>query len=203
MRARDIALVAFRLLAIWAVLSGLDMVLQTLLGWKTIAAQSMPSMAGVVNAPTSSEFFWMTISGLSARVVLGLLLWWVAPFLARVTCPSEAQVAGHSTREALYSAAAFLVGIWLVSDSLPGLAFVAFSATRPGTPAYDDGSMTAQVAQLAAKLVLGLAFLRARWLVRWALEPPIIGGPEAPGKGGGAEQADAADEAQGGTRTAS
>ena len=90
MQPKDIALVAFRLLAIWTVVSGLDLLLQALASWKIVAAQSMSSMANISNAPTESEFFWMTSSALLARVILGCVLWWVSPLLARLTCPGEA-----------------------------------------------------------------------------------------------------------------
>jgi hypothetical protein len=194
MRPKDVALVAFRLLAIWTVVSGLDLLLQTLASWKVVFAQATATMANVPNAPTSSEFFWMTASALLARVFLGLVLWSMSPFLARVTCPGEAPLAGVISREGLYSAAAFLVGIWLVSDSLPSLAYFGFAATRPGTPAYPDMNRPAQIVQLVARLLIGLAFLRGGWLVRWALEGPITRGDGA-GIDGGVEQGDEADKA--------
>jgi hypothetical protein len=193
MRPKDVALVAFRLLAIWTVVSGLDLLLQTLASWRVVYAQAMAAMPNVPNVPTSSEFLWMTASALLARVLLGLVLWWTSPFLARVTCPGEAPLVGVISREGLYSAATFLVGIWLVSDSLPGLAYFGFAATRPGTPAYPDVNRPAQIAQLVARFVIGLTFLRGGWLVRWALEGPIV---RAPGVrvDGGVEQEDEADE---------
>jgi hypothetical protein len=199
MRRKDVALIAFRLLAIWTVFSGADALVESLISWKAVAAQSMSVMAGVANAPTSSQLLWMTSSALLARVAIGLLLWWLSPLLARVTCPGDTAIGVDVKREELFSAAAFLVGLWLVSDAIPGLAFAAFAATRPGTPAYDDGQGGARLAQLMARLAIGLAFLRSRWLVSWALAGPMIPQQDGAEGHGGVEQGDEADEAFGGT----
>ena len=169
MTARDIALIAYRVLALWIGVSGLMALIETLLSWESIVAQTMATMAAVSNAPTERAFFWMTTSALGARALFGFLLWWAAPALARRTPVSESHGAAESSRHALYSAAAFLVGVWLVSESLPGLAFTFHAATRPGVPAYDDGLGGARLAQLLAQFLLGVAFIRGGWLVDLAI----------------------------------
>ena len=111
MTARDIALIAYRVLALWIGVSGLMALIETLLSWESIVAQTMATMAAVSNAPTERAFFWMTTSALGARALFGFLLWWAAPALARRTPVSESHGAAESSRHALYSAAAFLVGL--------------------------------------------------------------------------------------------
>jgi hypothetical protein len=196
MRPYDVALIAFRLLALWLVASALTALAETLASWKSIAAQALLTMADVSNAPTRRELFWLTTSALLARAAVGGLLWWAAPLLARHTSPAEATPqTGTISRTALFSGAAFLVGAWLLSDAIPGLAFAAYASTRPGVPAYDDGLGGARVAELVAKLVLGVAFVRGTWLARWAL-----GGSGASAdpsfEEAAAQQGDAADKAQ-------
>jgi hypothetical protein len=143
---------------------------ETLLTWRSVWAQSQGAMADASNPPTEAVFFWMTASALLFRALLGALLWWAAPTLARHTPVSQPQLAAQKPmRAALYSGAAFLVGAWLLSTSIPGLAFTAYVAAQPGVPAYDDGLGGARVAQLLAQLLLGLAFLRGGWLVDLAI----------------------------------
>ena len=170
MSPQDIALLAYRLLALWIGVSGLMVLTDTLLTWESVVAQSQAAMAGVSNPPSRSALFWMTTSAMVARVLFGVLLWWVAPTLARYTPVGEPSVARHDpSRAALFSAATFLVGVWLLSGSLPGLAFALYAGTRSGVPAYDDGLGGARVAQLLAQLLLGVVFIRGGWLVDAAL----------------------------------
>jgi hypothetical protein len=167
---RDVALVAYRALALWLGASGLMALGETLLTWQAVWAQSQAAMAGVTNPLTERGFLWMTASALLFRALLGGLLWWAAPSLARRTPVSEPRLASREpSRAVLYSAAAFLVGVWLLSSSLPGLAFAAYAATRPGVPAYDDGLGGARIAESLAQLLLGVAFVRGGWLVDLAI----------------------------------
>jgi hypothetical protein len=170
MGIRDIALVAYRTLALWVTVSGLMALIETLFTWRSVWAQSQAAMVGVSNPATETDFFWMTTSALASRLLLGVLLWCAAPTLARYTPFSKLPLASEqSSRATLFSAAAFLVGVWLLSSSIPGLAFAALAATRPGVPAYDDGVGGARVAQLLAQLFLGVAFVRGGWLVDLAI----------------------------------
>ncbi len=194
MNMKDIALVAYRLLALWLGLSGLQVLAETLLTWKSTWIQIQPQFADVANAPTQAAFFLMTTSALAARSLLGVVLWWLAPVLARHTPVGHVAVDGRLVSRAdLFSAAAFLMGVWLLSGALPGLAYSIHAATRPGVPAYDAGPGGARVAQLLAQCLLGVAFVRGGWLVDLAIW----------GRGGsrpiddenrGVEQGDGADE---------
>lgn len=167
---KDIALVAYRLLALWLALSGLQALAETLLTWKSIWIQMQPQFAGVSNSPTQTGFFVMTTSALAVRALFGLLLWWLAPALARCTPVGQMGLEGRlASRADLFSAAAFLVGVWLLAGALPGLAYSAYVATRPGTPAYDDGLGGARIAQLVAQVLIGVAFVKGRWLVELAI----------------------------------
>jgi len=184
MPAYDVALIAFRLLALWLVASALGALAEMWASWESFATQALSAMSGTSNPITRSELFWLTSSAMLARGAVGGVLWWGAPLLAYHTSSREAGAPSNTpSRAALYSAAAFLVGVWLLSDALPGLAFIAFAATRPGTPAYDDGLSGARVAELVAKLVLGVAFLRSNWLTRWVLgasDAAVETSPEGP-----------------------
>jgi hypothetical protein len=170
MNMRDVALVAYRLLGLWLGVSGLQALAETLLNWKSLWAQSQPMFAGTANPPTEAGFLLMTTSALAARALFGLLLWWAAPAMARHTPVGQPHSEGrYASRADLFSAGAFLVGVWLLSGALPGLAYSAFAATRPGTSPYDDGLGGARIAQLLAQGLLGIAFVRGGWLVDLAL----------------------------------
>jgi hypothetical protein len=168
MTGRDIALVAYRLLALWIALSAVMALLETLVSWESIVAQTQGALANVSNPPTARALFWMTTSATVARGMVGVLLWWGAPALARRTPVSDSPRSDPS-RYNLYSAAAFLVGVWLLSECLPGLAFAFQMAIRPGVLAHDDGLGRARLAQMLAQLLLGIAFIRGGWLVDLAI----------------------------------
>jgi hypothetical protein len=170
---RDVSLVAFRLLALWVMVSGVQATVELALTWPLAAAPAMAGMDGVANAPTEGELRWMTFSALVARVGVGLVLWWVAPLLAGRLQPAAVEgVAQHADARSLYGAGAFLVGVWLLGEAIPGLGFLALAASRPGVPAYDDGGGAARVAEYLLKLICGVAFVRGGWLVS-----AVLGGP--------------------------
>jgi hypothetical protein len=170
MNMRDVALVAYRLLGLWLGVSGLQALAETLLSWKSLWAQSQPMFPGTTNPPTEIGFLLMTTSALAARALFGLLLWWAAPAMARHTPVGQPRSEGrYASRADLFSAGAFLVGVWLLSGALPGLAYSAFAAMRPGTSPYDDGLGAPRIAQLLAQGLLGIAFVRGGWLVDLAM----------------------------------
>jgi len=190
MRTRDVATVAFRVLALWIVISAVTALIDLLFNWKTIAAQVMGSFSGIRNAPTEWELFWMSASAFVGRGLIGVLAWWLSPALARVTPFSEGTVSGVGRRD-LYAAGSFLIGLYLVAISAPGLAFEAYVAMKQGYPAYPEAHP--QVPLLLAQLALGIALIRGRWLVSWATSEGRAGDVRSAAED--AVQQDEADEA--------
>jgi len=194
MKTRDVATIAFRLLALWVTISALISLVDLLFNWKMVAAQTMGSFSGVANAPTERELFWMSASAFVCRGMIGLVAWWLSPLLARVTVPSDAlSVVGD--RDGLYAAASFLVGLCLIAMSAPGLAFEAYVATKPGFPAYPEAHP--KVPLLLAQFVLGVSFVWSRWLVKLATGQPHSE-VDASATDGAVQQRDEADEARDG-----
>ena len=194
MKTRDVAIIAFRLLALWIVISALTALIDLLFNWKSVSAQVMGSFSGVANAPTETALFWMSATAFLARAVIGVVAWWLSPVLARATSPSDSIVMALG-REDLYAAATFLIGLYLVALSLPGLVFEGYVATKPGFPAYPEAHP--QVPLLLAQLVLGIALVRNRWLVKWAMATAGPGS-SASTSDGAVQQRDEADEARDG-----
>jgi hypothetical protein len=170
MKPRDVATIAFRLLALWLVLSALSGLVELLATWKLVAAQMMGMLSGMNNAPTRGELLWLSAGAMLSRGLVGLIAWWVAPWLARVTCPSEQDVSLTLRSRELFAAASFLVGLCLVAVSVPGLALVVFLASRPGVPMYPEAQPQTPV--LLTQFALGIACLRGRWLIKWASSEP-------------------------------
>jgi hypothetical protein len=162
MKARDVATIAFRVLAVWITVSAVTSLIDLIFNWKTVWAQMAGAFSGVTNPPTQRELFLMSASAFVGRGLTGVAVWWLAPLFARASAPSQT-VATKLTREDLYAAASFVVGLYLVALSAPWLAFEVYSATRPGFPAYPETHQ--QIPFLLAQLLLGLAFIRNRWLV--------------------------------------
>jgi hypothetical protein len=196
MRPRDIALIAFRLLALWFAVSAIEALVELLLSWKSIHAQMSSSMAGVSNPLTEGQLFLMTTSAMVGRTLVGLGLWWSAPRLARLTFPdASAPPVMQPSRSDLFHAASFLVGVWLLGASVPGLVFFAIDVFRNGLARYLEGTGIADAGRFAATAALGLAFARGGWLVRWTLEADGVGLGAEPDDG--VEQGHEAVEAQG------
>ena len=192
MKTRDVATIAFRVLALWITISALTALVDLLFNWKTVAAQVMGSFSGVRNAPTETELFWTSASAFVGRAVIGVVAWRLSPRLARITPLSES-IDMAVGRQDLYAAASFLVGLYLVAISAPGLAFEGYVATKPGFPAYPEAHP--QVPLLVAQLLLGIAFIRSGWLVRWATSEGHSGSGEDVSEDA-VQQRDEADEAR-------
>ena len=194
MNARDAATVVFRLLAVWITVSGVTSLIDLAFNWKTTWAQVGGSFSGVTNPPTERELFWMSASALVGRGLTGVAVWWLAPILARASAPSEPVVTKLERRD-LYAAASFIVGLYLVALSAPWLAFEVYSATKPGFPAYPETHQP--IPFLLAQLLLGLAFIRSRWLVKLSNGDSSRGSTDDATEGA-VQQADAADEVRDG-----
>jgi hypothetical protein len=196
MRARDIALIGFRLLALWFAVSAIQALVELLLSWKSFHAQMSSSMAGSSNPLTEGQLFLLTTSAMVGRTVVGIGLWWSAPHLARLSFPdSSAPRVSQSSRSDLFHAASFLVGVWLLGASVPGLVFFAVDVFRNGLARWQEGTGLADVGRFLATAALGFAFVRGGWLVRWALKTDRVG--LGAGAEDGVEQGHEAVEAQG------
>ena len=168
---------------------------ELLLSWKSFHAQVTSSMAGVSNPLTEGQLFLLTTSAMVGRSVIGIGLWWSAPHLARLSFPdSSGPTVSQPSRSDLFHAASFLVGVWLLGASVPGLVFFAVDVFRNGLARWLEGTGLADVARFLTTAALGLAFVRGGWLVRWALETDRFG-PGA-GAGDGVEQGHEAVEAR-------
>lgn len=191
MKTRDVATLAFRLFALWITISAVTALIDLLFTWRMVAAQAMGTFSSVANAPTEKELFWMSASAFVGRGIIGLVVWWVSPLLARITFPAD-MLSVVGDLQSLYAVASFLVGLWLIAISAPGLAFEAYVATKPGFPAYQEAHP--QVPLLLAQFVLGISFVRSRWLIKWATGQPR---PEvdADATEGAVQQRDQSDEA--------
>jgi len=190
MKTRDVATIAFRVLALWVVISAITGLMDLLLNWDAVAAQVMSGFKDVSNPPTRQGLLWLSASAFVGRGLVGLIAWWLSPLLARLTCPREDGLVATERGRDLYAAASFLVGLWLIAGSGPGLAFAAYAATRPGFPAYPETQP--QVPLLLPQFLLGLSLLRGQWLIGL-----VTGGTEPRGKAeaeGAVQQGDAADE---------
>src|SRR5438477_13160589 len=89
MKTRDVATIAFRVLALWITISALTALVDLLFNWKTVAAQVMGSFSCVRYAPTETELFWTSASAFVGRAVIGVVAWRLSPRLARITPLSE------------------------------------------------------------------------------------------------------------------
>src|ERR1044071_8551357 len=133
MRARDIALIGFRLLALWFAVSAIQALVELLLSWKSFYAQISSSMVGVSNPLTERQLFLLTTSAMVGRTMVGIGLWWLAPHLARVSFPDlSAPTVLQPSRADLFHAASFLAGVWLLGAAVPGLVFFGIDVFRNG-----------------------------------------------------------------------
>jgi hypothetical protein len=141
MKNRDIALIGYRLLALWFAASAIQALLELLLSWKSVHAQMSASMADISNPLNEVQLFLLTTSAMVARSAVGGILWWLAPRLARRTFPeSPSPAVQQPTRSDLFHAASFLVGVWLLGDSVPGVAFFAIDVVRNGLSRWMEGT---------------------------------------------------------------
>ena len=161
MTNRDVALIAFRTLALWVVVSNFGQALGLLLSWKQLIA---PVEAG--GSPTWELLLWGVIGAL-ARSAIGIVVWALARPLSWLLFPGEAETATTAPPAlSLYRSASFLVGLWLLADAIPtAVYYTAWAVWTGWRPAHGEEG-AAQTAELVAKLLLGVALLRGDWLIR-------------------------------------
>jgi hypothetical protein len=166
LRNRDVALLAFKMAALWVIVSGLIQALEVALSWGALESK-FASMDMAPGSPSPSSMVWNALGALLARSGIGLVLWYLAPRLARGVFPGDEP--GYSTESSLvlYRAATFLVGLWLLADALPlaatTLVWIIRGHWRP-----TDAEGVAQLASLWVKLGLGFALIRGGdWVREW------------------------------------
>lgn len=167
MTTRDVATIAFRLLAVWMTVSALSALVELLFTWRAVWAQAAAMWSNVSNPPTPGQYFFMSTTAFLASGIVGMVMWRLSPLLARLACPRDGGFAVAMTRYDVYAAASFLVGLYLIAISAPGLAFAFYASTRPGFPAYPEARP--KVPLLLVQCVLGISLVRGQWLVRWAM----------------------------------
>jgi hypothetical protein len=195
-RNRDVALIAFNLVALWIIASGLIQALELALNWHVLESK-FAEMNLAEGSPSPASLTWNALGALFARSGLGVVMWLLSGLMARSLFPADDPPYSMEGTIVLYRAAAFLVGLWLLADSLPKAAFALAWAARSGWRLQDPDGV-AQFASLWVKLGLGLALLRGGDWVR-----DLVLSKRAPanqhttqGKSGGVEQGDEADEAR-------
>lgn len=189
MPKRDIGTVAFKTLALWIVVSALLEILQVFVGWEHQRAQLEAELGNVAAMPAGTLLVWGVLA-LMVRAAGGVALWMLSDRLAAWAFPGQSQAPSPTARRPdLYAAASFLVGLWLLANTVPAIPYV-LSWVRT---IQEPGEQYA-LAEWILKLLLGLLLLRGDRVAKWALrrQDAAAGG----GKSGAVQQGDSPDEAQ-------
>jgi hypothetical protein len=187
---RDVALIAFRTLALWVIVWGVTQSLELLLTWDQTTAQ-MRVQLREANAPPPHTLMLWGLAAFLGRAGVGVLLWAGARPLAWLAFPREAQI-GVSQPLALYRSVTFLVALWLLAQALPTTGYYVMWGVKTGWRPGDNPEGASQVAELLVKLLLGVALLRGDWFIR-----AVYPGLSTTAEQRGVEQMDAADERRG------
>jgi hypothetical protein len=161
--SRDVALIAFRTLALWLIVSNVATAVELLAGWEPFRKASEAS-----SSPLSpiERFFLLLVAAL-ARSTMGVLIWTLAGPLSRLAVPADPDRAPAPPAPiGLYRPASFLVALWLLASTVPNAAYYIAWAVRTGWRPAESDEGTAQMAEVVAKLLLGVALLRGDWLIR-------------------------------------
>jgi hypothetical protein len=164
MARRDLAVVAFRVLALWPIVTGLTQALETVIAWDVAYRQVARGPNSAALALSPREFFLITMAPFGARVVVGVLLWVFSGSLARLAAGPDGGPTPLADRRTLYLSAMFLVGVWLLASAVPTAAYWLFWAVRTGwrPQQAEEG---AQLAELAIRGLVGATLLRGDWLL--------------------------------------
>jgi hypothetical protein len=164
MDRRDFATITFKAIAIWPIFTAVSQSLEALITWDTTFAQIQNHTQGMAPLPSSSEMLFMTIGAFASRAVVGLVLWFLSGFLARLAFPQPSTTVPIPERRILYLSAMFLAGTWVLASAIPTAVYWLFLAVRTGWhPEGPQGG--AQLAELATKLLVGFTLLRGEWLL--------------------------------------
>ena len=189
MSRRDLAVLTFRALALWPIITGLTQALETAITWDVAYRQVTQTTSGPPLTASPREFLLMTMTAFGSRVIIGVLLWMSSGLLARLAVGSDRDIVPLADRRTLYLSAMFLVGVWLLASALPTAGYWLFWAVRTGWRPQ-EAEHGAQLAELAIRGLVGATLLRGGWLLPSELRSSM---PE-----GAAEQRDEADEVRDG-----
>jgi len=203
---RDIAVVAFRIMALWFAVSGVTGVASALIRWPR------------QEDPSQIQGAWLGLAQAGLFVPVGGVIWLLGDWLSLRVFPEAAGVSSGLTRADLWSAATLCIGLYLLSQAIPQLVYwlVVWRLSR-GTALWavtsdwrsDSGvayqlAFRAQLGETITRLVLGAACLlgpdRLRNLLarlrREAFESTLVSGgdDQSTSKHPGVEQAVGADE---------
>ena len=162
---RDIAVIAFKTLSLWVIVTGLFAAVEVFINWEQSLGHMKVAIGDHVSAPPETLLGWSIVAFL-VRSLLGVGLWAVSGPLARWVFPSDAVPSPPEvSRTDLFNVASFLVGLWLLADTVPALAYVVRAVQ------LSDMQDPAWFVEYGLKLALGVALLKAGWLARL-----IVGG---------------------------
>jgi hypothetical protein len=164
MSRRDLAVLTFRGLALWPIITGLTQALETVITWDVAYRQVTQTTSGPPLAASPSEFFLLTMTAFGSRVIIGALLWISSGFLSRLAVGSVGDTVPLADRRTLYLSAMFLVGVWLLASALPTAGYWLFWAVRTGWRPQEP-EHGAQLAELAIRGLVGVTLLRGEWLL--------------------------------------
>jgi hypothetical protein len=168
-RSRDLALIAFKVVALWIVVSGVIQASELVLNWLGFQGQFAGGNWGP-SAPSPQGMMWYALTALLARSLVGVLIWVLSRRLACSLFPVDDPAYTTEGALVLYRGASFLVGLYLLADSIPAAFFMLTLAIRGGwRPQEAEG--VAQLVSLWVKLGLGTALLRGGDWVRELILP--------------------------------
>lgn len=112
MSTRILATIAFRTMAVWLFASGALSLVSGLFTWQPDVAQFGAAATG-----------WR-LAAASLFLPIGGLLWVISPGLAAWSCAADEQIGvAQLTRADLYAFASLLVGLFLLADAFPQIAY--------------------------------------------------------------------------------
>ena len=158
MRNQDVALLAFKGVALWIVASGLIDALEVALNWQALERQ-FAGMGYAAGSPSPTSLVWNALGAMLARSGVGVFLWLFSGRLARSVFPADDPPLSLPSQVALFRGAAFLVGLRLLADALPRATFTFALIARGGWNSGGD-DLVPEFASLWVKIGLGLTLLR-------------------------------------------
>jgi hypothetical protein len=158
---RDLAVIAFKSMALWFAASGLIGVAGTLLAW--------PRGQG----PFEVQGAWLALAQAALSLPTAAIIWLASDYLAQRIFPETALSPSSLNRADLWSTATLCIGLFLLSQAVPQLLYwVVVWRSAGGTTFWshtadwrDDAGVAyrlafrGQLAETLTRLVLGIAFI--------------------------------------------